>query len=132
MDLPSSSFLSSPDGPRPNPEMTQDFTLWRLQVRQAITGLCALDGRPGTVDRHDCPAFRRALEALYVESHFTEFMACQGWRQAGLSAATGQALYDLQAQLDTYDEPDTDAAIVADPGWWAVRGLAGFAVALLA
>jgi len=116
--------LTRHSGPRPNPEMTQDFTLWKHQVRLAIGALCAFAPPTG-------PGFRHALQDLYVEGHFTEFMAFQGWRQAGLSEAAGQALHNLQLQLDAYDEPDTDAAILADPHWWAILGLGLHAVALM-
>ncbi|MBF9223016.1 hypothetical protein [Hymenobacter ruricola] len=112
-------------GPRPNPEMTQDFTLWKHQVRRAIAGLCAFAPPAG-------PGFHAALQHLYAESHFAEFMAFQGWRQAGLTEEAGRALRTLQAQLDAYDEPDTDVAILADPCWWAILGRAVEAAAVLA
>lgn len=112
-------------GPRPNPEMTQDFSLWKHQVRHAIEGLRAVKPRPLVPESMaDNASFSTAMRTLYVGSHFAEFTAYDAWRQAGLDEATGEALKALQAQLDDYDEPDTDAAILADPTWWAILGLA--------
>ncbi|WP_460547216.1 hypothetical protein [Hymenobacter daeguensis] len=112
-------------GPRPNPEMTWDFRLWKHQVRLALGKLCALDFPRGACGAEANDAgFRAAIRELYVESHFTEFLACEAWRQAGLDETTGRALFALQHQLNAYDEPDTDAAIVADPAWWAILDLA--------
>lgn len=122
MSLAGSPPQTAYSGPRPNPDMTQDFSLWKYQVRQALAYLCDLSSGPG---------FRAALLGLYVESHFAEFVAYQGWRQAGLDKATSQALQELQRQLDAYDEPDTDAAILADPRWWAIRGHGLQVIALL-
>lgn len=112
------------DGPRPNPEMTQDFNLWKHQVRHAIRGLSAFEPPVGR-------GFGAALHALYIESHFAEFMATQGWRQAGLGEEAAAVLRTLQTQLDAYDEPDTDLAVLSDPRWWAILGVALQAVALL-
>jgi hypothetical protein len=103
--------------------MSQDFTLWKHQIRVALNRLSTLDFPRGVPAQEATDAgFRTAMWQLYNESHFSEFLACQGWRQAGLSPATGDALRTLQQQLDAYDEPDTDAAIVADPAWWVVLG----------
>jgi hypothetical protein len=110
-------------GLRPNLEMRQDFTLWKHQIRMALRRLGALDFPRGVPSQQATDAgFRTAMWGLYNESHFSEFLACQAWRQAGLSPATGAALLSLQQQLDAYDEPDTDVAIVADPAWWVVLG----------
>ena len=119
-------------GPRPNPEMSQDFTLWKHQIRVALHQMCALDFPRGVpaVQATDA-GFRSIMEGLYQESHFNEFMACQAWRQAGLPNATGAALQVLQQQLDAYDEPETDMAIVADPAWWVILGQASLVVNLL-
>ena len=121
-------------GPRPNPEMTQDFTLWKHQIRRAIEGLYApalCSGARSPAMESDDATFHQAMHALYGESHFQEFLSCQAWRQAGLNEATGHALQALQQQLDAYDEPDSDAAIAGDPVWWAIQIQAQTAVALL-
>ncbi|MDO7849948.1 hypothetical protein Q5H92_26550 [Hymenobacter sp. M29] len=104
--------------------MTQDFSLWKHQVRQAIRGLSTFEPPFGQ-------GFRAALHALYIESHFVEFMAAQGWRQAGLGEEAGAVLLNLQTQLNDYDEPDTDVAVLADPRWWAILGVVLQAAALL-
>lgn len=71
------------------------------------------------------------MRELYVESHFTEFLSCEAWRQAGVDKATGEALFALQQLLNAYDEPETDAAILADPAWWAIMGQASRLATLL-
>jgi hypothetical protein len=120
------------EGPRPNSEMSQNFLLWKHQVHVALVKLCALDFPRGVPAAEATDAgFRAAMQELYIESHFSEFLAGDAWRQAGLSQATGAALHTLQRQLDAYDEPSTDAAIVADPAWWAVLGQALLVIELL-
>lgn len=112
-------------GPRPNPEMSQNFSLWKHQVRHALEGLCAVKPLPPAPEPAGGNAsFATAMHTLYVESHFAEFVSFDAWRQAGLDETTGTTLKLLQEQLDDYDEPDTDAAILADPTWWAILGLA--------
>jgi len=111
--------------------MSQDFQLWKHQVRHALRSLCTLDFHRAAGEKGADAGFRSAMQALYVESHFTEFLACEAWRQAGLNEAAGQALQVLQHQLDAYDEPATDAAIVMDPSWWAIVGQAALVVTLL-
>jgi trimethylamine:corrinoid methyltransferase-like protein len=112
--------------------MSQDFSLWKCQIRTALNRLCALDFHQAVGAQDSDASFRSAMHELYIESHFTEFLACDAWRQAGVSEATGQALQVLQHQLDAYDEPATDAAIVTDPNWWAIVGQAALVVTLLA
>jgi hypothetical protein len=107
-----------------SPLLTHDFSLWKDQVRQAIDGLYSFAPPVG-------PGFHAALRRLYTECHFAEFIACQGWRRAGLDERSGAALQALQAQLDAYDEPDTDVAIWADPQWWGILGQAMQVAALL-
>jgi hypothetical protein len=112
--------------------MSQDFVLWKRQIRAALRQLCALDFPRGVSAAQATDAgFRAVMESLYQESGFTEFMACQAWRQAGLPKATGEAMQALQRQLDAYDEPETDVAIVADPAWWAILGQAIVVIELL-
>jgi hypothetical protein len=112
--------------------MSQDFQLWKHQVRQALHELCALDFHRATGAMSSDAAFRSAMQALYIGSHFSEFLSCQAWRQAGVNETTSSALHALQRQLDAYDEPATDAAIVLDPNWWAIVGQAALVVTLLA
>jgi hypothetical protein len=74
--------------------MSQDFILWKHQVRLALRGLCTLDfprGAHGT-NANDAD-FRAAMRGLYVKSYFTKFLACEAWRQAGLSDSAGKALH---------------------------------------
>ena len=119
-------------GPRPNSDMSRDFMLWKHQIRLALSRLCALDFPRGShgAEANDA-GFRAAIRQLYIESHFTEFLACEAWRQAGLEEPVGKALYTFQQCLNAYDEPETDAAIVADPAWWAILGQASQLVKLL-
>ena len=118
-------------GPRPNEEMSQDFHLWKRQVRRAIASLCTFEVGRGP-DRLTNAGFHTAMHRLYVEGHFTDFLSYQAWRQAGVGETAGRALKELQRELDAYDEPDTDVAILADPTWWAIMGLALQVVDLLA
>lgn len=119
-------------GPRPNLDMSQDFSLWKHQLRLAISQLCSLDFPRGVSQADATDAgFRAVMQELYSGSHFTEFLACEAWRQAGLDNAAGEALRTLQQSLNAYDEPATDAAIVADPAWWGILGHASLVVKLL-
>ena len=119
-------------GSRPSFDMSQDFILWRHQVRRAVGNLCTLDTQQNAHKEEDTNnGFHAAMRTLYVESHFTEFLACQAWRQTGLDEAAGSALHLLQHQLDAYDEPDTDAAIIADPTWQSIQHQATIVVTLL-
>jgi hypothetical protein len=120
------------EGPRPNLEMSQDFMLWKHQVRQALSRLCSLDFHRTAGATASDAGFRAALQGLYMDGHFTEFLACEAWRQAGVDEAGGHALQVLQRQLDAYDEPATDAAIMLDPEWWAIAGQAARVVTLMA
>jgi hypothetical protein len=111
--------------------MSQNFSLWKYQIRNALNRLCAVDFHQAAGAQASDAGFRAAMQGLYIESHFTEFLACEAWRQAGLNDDAGKALQVLQHQLDTYDEPATDAAIVMDPGWWAIVGQAALVVTQL-
>lgn len=112
--------------------MSQDFMLWKHQVYVALSQLCALDFPRGVhgAEANDA-GFRAVMQCLYNESHFTEFLACQAWRQAGLNETIGEALQTLQHCLNAYDEPETDAAILADPAWWVILGQASRVLKLL-
>lgn len=106
--------------------------LWKHQIYTAVNQLCTFDF-PRNVygPEADDAGFRAAMHGLYIESHFTEFLACQAWRQAGITEDTAEALNTLQHCLNAYDEPETDAAILADPAWWAILGQASRVVKLL-
>lgn len=101
------------EGPRPRMDMTGDFILWQQQVRRALQGLRRV-GRAGT---GQALSFRQAMQALYGESHFSAFVNSRAWEQAGLGNKTGAALQQLQQQLDLFEEPDTDDALLIDPDW---------------
>ena len=110
--------------------MTRDFSLWKRTVQQAIVGLYTFEvsddpAQPATA------GFQTALGRLYGEGLFTEFLSYQAWRQAGLDDVASEALETLRRELDAYDEPDRDEAIMADPTWWAIMGLAMQVVDLL-
>lgn len=103
--------------------MTQDFTLWKHQVSRAIGRLCDIEFQASGCfvgQERNGAGLREALSSLYVESQFGQFLSFGAWRQAGLDEATGQELDALRRQLDAYDEPDSDAAILADPNWEAI------------
>jgi hypothetical protein len=122
------------DEVRPVPDTTGDFNLWKSQVCRAIAGLCEIENRPGGGLREAIDGasdFHQALNRLYADSHFTEFLSWQAWRQAGLDESVGQELLTLQQLLDAYDEPASDAAVLLDPKWWVIMGQAKTVVALL-
>ena len=122
------------NGPRPIPDMTGDFSLWKSQICQAVRGLCDIDFQPSTSWREaiaNGSNFQQALQRLYVDSHFTEFLSWQAWRQAGLSTEAGTELLTLQQLLDAYDEPATDAGILLDPNWWVILSQAKKVIFLL-
>ena len=131
MPLTGIASVRPDDGPRPNTDLMQDFKLWRHQVCQALQGLLTFDARRAASGVSASAGFQVVLQVLYVESHFTEFLSYQAWRQAGLDEEAGHALNALRQQLDAYDEPDTDVAILADPMWWHILGQVTLVVALL-
>jgi hypothetical protein len=59
--------------------------------------------------------YSQALDALYKQARFVESLSYQAWQQVVLSADAGGELAALRAQIDAYDEPDTDVDIVCDP-----------------
>lgn len=101
------------EGPRPRLDMTSDFTLWRQQVRRALQAM-RLVGRAGS---DHTPSFKQAMQALYADSQFSAFVNSRAWEQAGLGSKAGDALQQLQRQLDLFEEPATDDALLFDPDW---------------
>jgi hypothetical protein len=103
--------------------MLNEYVLWKCELRRAIVCLQAVDfqatacwlgaGTGGT-------SFYQAMSHLYGDCKFPDFLALEAWRQAGLSPEAGKELQDFKNQLDAYDEPETDAAILADPLWHAI------------
>ena len=108
--------------PQFHKHMTQEFLLWKRQISQAIVGLCNIEfhqsGGPGA--KTDGTSFREAMNRLYADSHFAHFVSYHAWRQAGLNDAVGAELLLLQQQLDSFDEPEDDAAIQHDPYWASI------------
>ena len=101
------------EGPRPRLDMTSDFILWQQQVRRALQAMRLV----GRTRAGHAPSFKQAMQTLYSESQFSAFVNSHAWEQAGLGDKTGNALQQLQQQLDLFEEPDTDDALVFDPDW---------------
>ena len=97
-----------------------NFILWKTQIVQAIEGLNTI-GYQFAGGWYDNANFRAAIQRLYVDANFSEFLSYQAWRQVGVGEALGNKLESLRHQLDLYDEPDSDAAVLADPIWQAIQ-----------
>ena len=109
-------------------------TAWKAQVGQAIAGLSEIEYQlSGCVagEDHNGAGFKQALDFLYAESHFPQFLSLEAWRQAGLTDRAGSELETLRQQIDAYDEPDSDTAMMADPAWGAILFQAHKALRLL-
>ncbi|HEX8506740.1 MAG TPA: hypothetical protein VF630_15355 [Hymenobacter sp.] len=100
--------------------MTEEYALWKHELRRALQQLWHINFYLGReqegVEQHG-DEFRDALRAMYTDCRFEQFFALRAWEQAGLSQEAGQQLQVLKNLMDTFDEPDTDAAILAHPQW---------------
>jgi hypothetical protein len=113
--------------------MLNEYTLWKQQLRQAIACLHNIHFLAAPCwQEAEGPIFHLAMNHLYQECKFSAFLTLQAWRQAGLDAGACAELQTFKSMLDAYDEPDTDAAIMADQRWHAILQHATRAVALLA
>jgi hypothetical protein len=103
--------------PRPSKNMSEEFTLWRSRLKDAIGHLSSIV--PAAKRKADSkhPGFDEAMSRLYIEAEFNDFLSYQAWRQAGLNKHAGKELDLLKQRLDAYDEPETDAEILNDPSW---------------
>ncbi|OGX87160.1 hypothetical protein BEN47_11835 [Hymenobacter lapidarius] len=100
--------------------MSKEYTLWKSELREALCRLRHIDFHLGHGDvgpESHGDNFREALGLLYTDGRFEQFFALRARQQAGLSEETEQKLQELKALLDGFDEPDTDAGIMADPQW---------------
>jgi hypothetical protein len=104
------------DQPRPSKYMTEEFTLWKHRLKQAIGSLASLVPKPRRAASSH-PGFDEAMSKLYVDAEFNDFLSYQAWHQAGLDKRVAKELELLQGRLNAYDEPETDAEIVSDPAW---------------
>jgi hypothetical protein len=117
------------EGPRPRLDVTDDFRVWLRQLRRALQGLRRI-GYP--VAKAGPPlSFQQAMRVLYRDSQFSVFIASRAWEQAGLGSGVGDALCQLQQQLDRFEEPDVDAQLVKDPAWQTILAQVVVVVALL-
>ena len=103
--------------------MSNEYALWKQDLRRAIGCLREIPFQASACwagAEAAGSSFQRALNHLYQECQFPSFVALDAWRQAGLNAAAGAELVAFKHQLDAYDEPKSDAAIVTDPHWHAI------------
>lgn len=113
--------------------MLNEYTLWKQQLHQAIACLHHINllSSPCWQQTQES-VFQQAMNNLYQKCQFSDFLTLQAWRQAGLDAAADAELRTFKNMLDAYDEPETDAAILADQHWQAILQHATRATALLA
>jgi hypothetical protein len=97
--------------------MSNEYALWKQDLRRAIGGLRELTVQAGAGGEAAGSSFQQAMNYLYQACQFPAFVALDAWRQAGLDAVAGAELVDFKHRLDAYDEPESDAAILADPHW---------------
>jgi hypothetical protein len=114
--------------------MLNEYILWKSELRRAIDCLRAIEFQNSACwegAKAGGASFHYAMTHLYGDCKFPDFLALEAWRQAGLSPQDGKALQDFKNHLDAYDEPETDAAILADPLWHAILKEAARIVSLL-
>lgn len=103
--------------------MSEEYVLWKHDLRHALRHLCRIDAclrRDASETESPGERFRTAMNVLYLECRFEQFFALRAWEQAGLDQEAGQQLQTLKSLIDAFDEPDSDAAIVAHPQWHAI------------
>ena len=114
--------------------MLNEYALWKQELRRAIGCLREIEFKTSACwegAEVSGSTFHRAINHLYQECKFPAFLSLQAWQQAGLDAKAGAELQAFKALLDAYDEPETDAAILADPHWHLILSHATRAEALL-
>jgi hypothetical protein len=102
------------------PAMLDEFARWKVDLSQALRHLYFIEFYLGRGDRGTesyGARFRTAMHRLYHEGRFEQLFAVHTWQHAGLDEESAQLLQGLKALVDAFEEPDTDAAILADPGW---------------
>jgi hypothetical protein len=100
--------------------MTQEYALWKHDLRQALHQLRYIDfylGSQREGGESYGAEFREAMNVIYADCRFEGFFALRAWEQAGLDEEAGRQLHGLKELIDAFDEPDTDAAILAHPQW---------------
>jgi hypothetical protein len=113
--------------------MLNEYTLWKQQLHQAILCLHHINALNSPCwQKTEGPVFQHAMKHLYQECQFSNFLTLQAWRQAGLDTAASAELRTFKYMLDAYDEPETDAAVMADRRWQAILQHATRVAALLA
>lgn len=101
-----------------------EYLRWKKRVYQAIEDVSnlALQHRAWSTIGPEVSSFVEIYCTLYDDCAFAKFLALDAivWQQLGLSAQTRQEMETLRHLMDAYQEPDTHAAILADPEWQAV------------
>jgi hypothetical protein len=105
------------EGPRPRPDITNDFSLWQEQVCLALQGLKHV-GAP-TPSTADFPktSFQQAMRELYGKSYFSAFISSRAWQQAGLEEQAEQQLQQLEQLLNAFEEPESDDLLATNLAW---------------
>ena len=100
--------------------MANDYTLWRHDLLQALPARHRVSAhRLHRGGAGHGSSFREAIRRLYTDCQLEKFVSLRAWQQAGLTERMKQQRQALKRLLDDDQEPDTDAEILADPGWHA-------------
>ena len=114
--------------------MASDYVLWKLDISRAIALLPDIEFQLSCCwvgATSDGGSFREAMSYLYSDYQLANFLTLRAWEKAGLKEAAAAELLTLKVMLDAYDEPDTDASILADPGWHTILAQAKKVMGLL-
>ena len=114
--------------------MASDYVLWKLDISRAIALLPNIEFQLSCCwvgATSDGGSFREAISYLYSDCQLANFLTLRAWEQAGLKEAAAAELLTLKVMLDAYDEPDTDASVLADPGWHTILAQAKKVMSLL-
>ncbi|GAB3833364.1 hypothetical protein [Hymenobacter jeollabukensis] len=96
-----------------------DLTSWTERVVAAIGDVADLvfQQRAWLGTGPEISSFVETYCTLYDDNAFAAFLAQQAWPQTGLAPAVRQEMILLDQLLRAYQEPGSDAEILADPRW---------------
>jgi hypothetical protein len=101
-----------------------EYLQWKKRVYQAIEDVSdlAFQHRAWSTLGPEVSSFVETYSTLYDDCSFPKFLALDAtvWQQLGLTVHTRQEMEILRCLMNAYQEPDTHAAILADPKWQAV------------
>ncbi|MBC6608922.1 hypothetical protein H8B13_19025 [Hymenobacter sp. BT188] len=98
----------------------REYTFWKQQIYAALGDIAdpTYQHRVWLGTGSEVDSFSETYCRLYDDAFFPKFLT---WEQhMGMSPASLQELQTLDRQIKAYAEPDTEAAILADPEWQAI------------